>query len=505
MRVRWMLLLAFVAMPALAAEIKVTVKQLPRRAWRESLTATKSSFDRYLHVVADADIALDMTIVSPFAGDASGALAAHTLTPTTLALKRGIAQLVLVTVSRVERADVYRGTIAFRDKTPRDIMHVEVALDVRVKPAFAAPPAQSIARVSHRDGNDWLARLLVGSESVDGKALLKVQSTTPQKVHIAAADVLATGAKNGREVGATLIDVKTITSSDVGIIRFPVTVDRANLAPDRYSGSVLISAGEAGDTYLTVPFDISVRAAPLLPLLFVILGVAGGKFVKYMNDKGNRQADLIIRIERVDKLLATKDRDILLGDLEKARQQIYLGDLDNADATILSLERRANALRSIDRWSAALGEAGGQAAQQMILILEAFRVEVLTSVNEAKLAEHEATVVRILAEAAAATVTRNASQKKAADADGGSVARWFADRQEATQRWLAEATPLIRFVMYLALLGGLIYAGMQTLYVSNATFGANGVADYVALLVWGLATEVTSTTLANIGSIIRAQ
>lgn len=268
---------------------------------------------------------------------------------------------------------------------------------------------------------------------------------------------------------------------------------------------MLISAGDAGDTYLTVPFDISIRAAPLLPLLFVILGVAGGKFVKYMNDKGNRQADLIIRVERVDKLLATKDRNILLGDLEKARQQIYLGDLGNAEATILSLERRSNALRSIDRWIASLGEAGGQAAQQMILTLEAFRVEVLTSVGDAKLAEHEAAVTRILAAAAAATAARNVAQQNAADADGRSVVRWFADRQEATQRWLAEATPLIRFVMYLALLGGLIYAGMQTLYVPNATFGANGVADYVALLVWGLATEVTSTTLANIGSLIRTR
>lgn len=106
-----------------------------------------------------------------------------------------------------------------------------------------------------------------------------------------------------------------------------------------------------GDTYLTVPFDISIRAAPLLPSLFVILGVAGGKFVKYMNGKGNRQADLIIRVERVDKLLAAEDREILVGDLEKARQQIYLGDLDNADVTILSLERRASALRNIDRFA----------------------------------------------------------------------------------------------------------------------------------------------------------
>jgi hypothetical protein len=44
----------------------------------------------------------------------------------------------------------------------------------------------------------------------------------------------------------------------------------------------------------------------------------------------------------------------------------------------------------------------------------------------------------------------------------------------------------------------LAYLGMQSLWVDNSAFGAALVGDYMAVLIWGISTEVASKTISSL-------
>jgi hypothetical protein len=61
-----------------------------------------------------------------------------------------------------------------------------------------------------------------------------------------------------------------------------------------------------------------------------------------------------------------------------------------------------------------------------------------------------------------------------------------------------EATPLVRWLLYVVLLLVLLAVGLDSLYVTKgATFGAHPFADYLSLILWGLGSDVAGRTLAN--------
>ena len=62
-------------------------------------------------------------------------------------------------------------------------------------------------------------------------------------------------------------------------------------------------------------------------------------------------------------------------------------------------------------------------------------------------------------------------------------------------------TLFVRPVLWLAFLVGLLWVGMNTLYVGNPTFGAHPPDDYLGLVLWGLGSNVTSATLSSLGTL----
>ncbi|NYT02416.1 MAG: hypothetical protein GKC10_06650 [Methanosarcinales archaeon] len=53
-------------------------------------------------------------------------------------------------------------------------------------------------------------------------------------------------------------------------------------------------------------------------------------------------------------------------------------------------------------------------------------------------------------------------------------------------------------LMYLALLIGLLFLGINEIYVKNPVFGTDPFPDYLAAFTWGLGSEVLSRTLSNL-------
>jgi hypothetical protein len=56
-------------------------------------------------------------------------------------------------------------------------------------------------------------------------------------------------------------------------------------------------------------------------------------------------------------------------------------------------------------------------------------------------------------------------------------------------------------IFYIFLILGLTYVGLKTLYIPNATFGANGVMDYFPLLFYGVGQDIVGASVMNLDTI----
>jgi len=55
----------------------------------------------------------------------------------------------------------------------------------------------------------------------------------------------------------------------------------------------------------------------------------------------------------------------------------------------------------------------------------------------------------------------------------------------------------VRALLWLVLLAGLIFMGVQQIFDKNPTFGAE-LFDYVGLFLWGIGSDVASKTLVSL-------
>jgi hypothetical protein len=61
-----------------------------------------------------------------------------------------------------------------------------------------------------------------------------------------------------------------------------------------------------------------------------------------------------------------------------------------------------------------------------------------------------------------------------------------------------EPKPVVKPLAFLGLLVLLTLIGMKTLYIDIATFGAQGMFDYLGLFLWGLSSDIAQRTLQNL-------
>ncbi|HET8796476.1 MAG TPA: hypothetical protein VFO89_02235 [Thermoanaerobaculia bacterium] len=495
MRTKTLLLLLLVAMSAISEEMHVKVSTLGA-PWIVPVSQT-ATYVRTLRVETNRKITLTMDVTTPFLGDITGEEIPVTFNPETktLVLEPGIPQLVRITFTKVSHAELYRGVIQFRGTSPvRKILDATLQLDARMRPELIAPPLRKFSRV--RDAG-FLARTLLGDVAGESKIELRVHSNKPQRIQLRAKDAVIVGEKSGREAGCVITESTCENvSGDLGVVRVALNLDLANLPPDNYTGSVLLLSTEPDALAVSVPIEIAVRAAPLIPLLVIVFGVIVGIVAKWMEDKGNRQADLLIRLERVRNALQPGDLRTLSDLFDKARQYIYLADLANAETAVGDLETRADAVQRIDRWTEDL-RTSGVTAPDLLGELEKARVAMLVNPDQQKLADLETQVHTALAQIAVSPGERAATRRGAPIASR--VASWW----DAFLRWRAESAPLIRGALYLLTVLALIYAGLQTLYVANPTFGANHLGDYASLFFWGLGADVAGKTLSGVGSLVK--
>src|SRR6185312_1230359 len=282
--------------------------------------------------------------------------------------------------------------------------------------------------------------LVPGSAGGKSQTIALAVGNSPD-ASVTGVQVLGAGDSNGHQLAnadlglpATL--ARPIGSSD-GLVRLRLHINPGDLPADHYTGTLRLAVANL-DAPVTVPIDFSVRDAPFLAIVALVLGIALGRLSQHLSTgTGAQRRDLYERAGLLRRRAKRTRDQAMLDQVAEAQAAIDDDDLDAA--------RRLLDDAGAGRWDAARGAPAAGAAGAL--------------------------------RAAATAVGRAAKVISPVKAEMGLGAH----------------------LIGLATWAGLLIVGYQTLYVQQGTaFGSNGIFDYVSLVLWGLSADVASRTLGNL-------
>jgi len=438
------LLAALAAVPstALAAPSRIAVDPGDTPLTIRGFVGDASGFSgaMRLHATAAA-IASYQTLFSDLrAADGRTIGRSHVRLESTPALAKGAFADVIVTVDGIDAPDTYRGRVELipAGAPRRAATVVPIELDALAHPALTAlAPNDRVHGALARCGiSCQITSVLVpGSAGGKSQTIALAVGSSPD-ASVTGVQVLGAGDNNGHLLTNADLGLPATLASPIvstgGVVRLPVHINPGTLPADHYTGTVRLTVANL-DSPVIVPIDFSVRDAPYLALVALLLGIGLGRLSQYLSTgTGAQRRDLYERAGLLRRR-ARRTRDQAMLDQVTAAQAAI--DDDDLDA----------ARRLLD--DADAGRAAPAAAPAGAL------------------------------QSATAAVGRVAAVVSPVRTELGLGAHLI-----GLATWI-----------------GLLIVGYQTLYVQQGTaFGSNGIFDYVALVLWGLSSDVASRTLGNL-------
>jgi hypothetical protein len=446
-------------------------------------------------------------------------------------LAAGVPIDVRIKITGVKVPGIYHGTVAFWQNST---LQLKIALTVIAK----APP-----KLTTRKGTDeiklqsvncsWdcgMARWLLPQGVFVSKYPLTFDNDSLGPVLVRGSDANAIGEQSRYPLTIKQLELDVHQSYPVTpVLTIPLNVHWSEIPADHYTGDVQLLLTDL-DTRIKLPLDLSVRRGPGVAILMLLFGIALGRLVKYMKDKGGPQSDLLWQLNQLEARIAHEvtpaDRDLLLPMIQPVKTQIYQMELEAAKTSLANIRNRLEVLKRIEQVEQFLQgkDPGEQTVAQVQDLIAQARQQVEASMDQ-QAAQTMASIEQALSRGAEASMRGSggqpdqdmvnaAEQARAAKQYAGQALRapapvGFATARKylgritgVSQEIMAEATLWIgRPLLYIVLIVFLVYLGLEQLYIKNPTFGASPLADYAGLLFWAMSSDVASRTLSNIRGI----
>lgn len=342
------------------------------------------------------------------------------------------------------------------------------------------------------------------------------------------------------------IDGTQVAIGDDEIFNF--CADRSKIGPGSYEGNLLFRVRPSGEealpamgpdgaslelnrTDVVVKAKVDVRAGVFWVLVWVSAGIVAGRLNRQIStpeaqarlkffdetvtlrDRIARLADETSKRSLSDRLVAlrrqiddldTPDEEIRQA-LELLEEQVrFEEDLETLESEVGHLETGGTANASaLDSIRAEIGQARGK----VLVGIEKGLAEVKESIQKIRAAIQEtarggdaATAKARLASARArpsetpAAATEVATPRLERLAQSLAVLAGTRNLSVKARYWYLQPAATILLLFALAVYGVfLLYAGPD-----NSTFGANGIADYVLLFLWGFGSDIVSKRLGDV-------
>lgn len=460
----------------------------------------------------------------------------HQITLGEVSLAGGVPHDVEVKVAGISAPGQYKGRIILLmpGQAPSKATTIPLVVIARGRPDLKPLPDSklNLNLVNCTWGPDCvLAKwLLPASAFVDGRDL-KFDNTTKDEVNVLSVEPVVFGEKTGYQLGAkSLLLPKTPVALPANqVVSLQLGLDRPSLPPDHYTGSVYLTL-DGQDKRQQIEVDLNVRKGPLLPAIFLLVGILLGRLVKYMQGPGKARVEGLTAVNRVEVKVQHEvnpdDQAILEPMLEEARQTVYRGEADKVQPLLDKIKDRIEKLKGL---RAAEGHLRGKdqdpdAAKALTKIAEARRCirdgnddqaealledvrKTLAQLQTALMGPEEQPDKGIMLATQQVEATLRLVKQSALLVSPGQASTWgrrskgfLVKLSGLSDEWLAEATLWIaRPLLYFVLLFFLLWLGMQSLYVEKGVyFGAQPLVDYFTVIFWGLSSDVASRTLGNL-------
>lgn len=449
-------------------------------------------------------------------------------------LKAGIPKDFQVKVSNAELPGTYQGQIEvlFPGQQRKTI---PLTVLVKARPNLKPLPGNEQIQLKLTQCSWWLdcalGRLLLPASAFLPQWDLAFDNSVDAPVKVTGAEVLLKGEQTGYQLTKTQIQLPNIPQSLPAdqIVRLPLTWKQSQIPPDRYTGAVYLTLENANER-LIIPINLTMRIAPLIPLLVLFLGIILGRLVKYMQEKGIPQAEALGKVKELEQQIDKTnegDQDILTPMVGKAKQLVQHMKLEAAIAEGEKISARLDCLQKLRTLEQKLEPFKTQVKGDTGILKKISDVRTkieLEQDDQAKtlLEEVQTDVAKLKSSPAmmgpiqtpdikisevvkgvtdAVVAISNAVQsgvKKPVVKLVNGLQRSFVFlsgsefRTEATY-WFA------RPLFSLTLLVGFSVVGIRALYVEKgATFGADPFSDYWGLVLWGLSSDIASRSLSNL-------
>jgi hypothetical protein len=372
-----------------------------------------------------------------------------------------------------------------------------------------------------------LAQLILPKATFIESRQLQFANPTQSAIDLLNTSIVAEGKLTGYQINQEALQLpKTQTFPANQIGNLPLNIARTKLPPDQYNGTVYLVVANQPE-WLALPINLSVRTGPLLPLTILLWGILLGRLLKYMQERGEPQANVLQELNELEyelRSLDPADQTILAKALTQARRATYREQFDKAQEKIKLIRDRLDVLTN-------LRTLENQLEQRIEPILDETVNQAIANVQSARkaLIEGEDKTARAgIQQVQELLSTATAGAKGAESAQTQNSINGVTDSLDALKdresdivappsviNWLqrslmvlsgvsdrarAEATFwVVRPLLALVLLGGLSAMGLGSLYVEKGgTFGARPFSDYLGLILWGLSADVASRSLSNL-------
>jgi len=408
-----------------------------------------------------------------------------------------------IEITGITRSGNYRGELVFVSADDPSISaSIPLTLVVRSEPEIALR-TKSVS-LSLVNSDHWLSKwLLPESAFVDAWAL-HLENRSDRPLRLTAGDLLLEG--NGLQPDRQQVSPPDPTVLEPGLGSLAMNIQRTRLEPGAYKGPLTLAFEGVS---VEIPVVLEVRDGPFWLIVWLIIGIFGGQFVKYMTkDGGREQSDALGKVYRLEgrlEKLDNDDADLLRPLLLKLRQRVYDRKLDGLDKAFEDLEQRIDDLAALRAFAEQLEpKREHPTAADALSKIPAIRGAIGNG------EDYRADLEALLSIEISGLMNKNAAPGSAFTADGTPEPERQPEpvpqsRWQRFRAWLD--TPVIqaeltlwlgRPLLWLILLLVLIYLGIKTFYIEKgATFGADPL-DYVGALLWGFSSDVVGRSITDL-------
>jgi hypothetical protein len=411
---------------------------------------------------------------------------------------------IKIKITGIEQPGTYKGHVEFRPREAASGKILDLTLIAKPPQPLTPLPGTDQLKLHLTEGtlSNWL---LPYSETIDER-VLQFKNPFRLPVQLAAAEFVLNGEQTGYQLVRPTVRVEVSGNrQNDGIINFTLFLNRIAIPPDKYTGSVFVWLQGAKEALQIPVVEFTMRYGPLRAILLLLAGIVLGRFLFYMKVKGlalskfTRYLDeLKNRINHSEGL----DRRILLYMFEQVESQVRNGKLKPEEvlAKLLKIEERRDLLLNVSEIEKALKDPK---SADILSKIKAIRLAVRQEKDDDALRLFNELTTEIPSDQPSAIMALAIIQGPARPeappraplpvSRAENIKRFAKDIYSFLIKWVGP--PIYYSIMLLFLLG----AGLETLYMKNAPFGASPLIDYSTLVLWGLGSDVVS---ANVESVL---